>query len=175
MHSRLTLEFTLNICQFYLGEICVKSILTGVIQNTVQMQCTVKKTQYTGLYGRHNTTLKHNIVGAIQCVLLYCRIKLLLILLMVTENYQPKGPNFSSDFIIFSEIHQHFCRILSKLSDAHKVYDTDILVTQYIGGKSQDCKTLPKVQLICCGGVKLLLPKDSFKFCNKLSLKNLSF
>ena len=35
--------------------------------------------------------------------------------------------------------------------------------------KMWDCKTLPRIPLICCQGVKSFLLKDYFKFCNKLS------
>ena len=39
----------------------------------------------------------------------------------------------------------------------------------------QDRKTLPKVHLIGCWGVKLFLPKDFLKFCQKWSCHNLIF
>ena len=39
----------------------------------------------------------------------------------------------------------------------------------------QDRKTLPRVQLIGCQGVKLFLPKYCFKFCKNLNGQNLSF
>ena len=39
----------------------------------------------------------------------------------------------------------------------------------------QDCKTLPRVHFIGCQGVKLFVPKDCFKFFQKLSCQILSF
>ena len=49
------------------------------------------------------------------------------------------------------------------------------MVFPYKSKTSQDCKTLPRVHFIGCQGAKLFLPKDCYKFCQKLSCQNLSF
>ena len=39
----------------------------------------------------------------------------------------------------------------------------------------RDCKTLPRIHLISCQGVKLFLTKYFWKFCQKFSCQELSF
>ena len=39
----------------------------------------------------------------------------------------------------------------------------------------RDRKTLPRVYLLSCRGIKLFLAKDCFKFCQKLIFQNFSF
>ena len=41
-----------------------------------------------------------------------------------------------------------------------------------MGKTSRGCKTLPRVHLMCCQGVKLILPKDGFKLCQSLNCQN---